>query len=228
MAFHVHDVYNRCLEVNMLFNPSEAVFARAMADLALANPFDPQQVSHHEALALAVDLPDEIKQRTAPVQPITERIAERHNISELLPRTLALAEVVRERLRFADANDAERTLYRDVVLFVLYFRFRERLQRTVEQTLHEPVSGPEARSRRRGGTRISYYEDFVRDLDEFLRPAGGAPAKLVAHWFAGFFQIRRAFQLIHAHILGASRPGKALRTAVWQSIFTHDMRRYRD
>ena len=41
------------------------------------------------------------------------------------------------------------------------------------------------------------------------------------------FQIRRAFDLIFRHIVGASRPAADLRAAVWQSIFTHDMRRYR-
>ena len=45
--------------------------------------------------------------------------------------------------------------------------------------------------------------------------------------FACFFQIRRAFDLVFRHIIGASRPAANLRAAVWQSIFTHDMRRYR-
>ena len=45
--------------------------------------------------------------------------------------------------------------------------------------------------------------------------------------FACFYQIRRAFHLIFRHLIGASRPAATLRAAVWQSIFTHDMRRYR-
>ena len=48
-----------------------------------------------------------------------------------------------------------------------------------------------------------------------------------SHLFACFFQIRRAFDLIFRHIIGASRPAANLRATVWQSIFTHDMRRYR-
>src|SRR5262249_24446859 len=47
------------------------------------------------------------------------------------------------------------------------------------------------------------------------------------HLFAGFFQIRRAFENIFRLIQGVSRPAVQLRAAVWQSIFTHDMRRYR-
>ena len=49
----------------------------------------------------------------------------------------------------------------------------------------------------------------------------------LGHVFAGFFQIRRAFQNIFNFIIGRSRPAAQLRAAVWESIFTHDMRRYR-
>ncbi|MEE9179870.1 MAG: sigma 54-interacting transcriptional regulator, partial [Vicinamibacteria bacterium] len=40
-------------------------------------------------------------------------------------------------------------------------------------------------------------------------------------------QIRRAFHHTFNHIVGASHPAARLRAAVWQSIFTHDFRRYR-
>jgi transcriptional regulator with GAF, ATPase, and Fis domain len=40
------------------------------------------------------------------------------------------------------------------------------------------------------------------------------------------FQIRRAFHLIHVKIGGRSRAIERLRAEVWQSIFTHDQRRY--
>jgi len=48
-----------------------------------------------------------------------------------------------------------------------------------------------------------------------------------AHWFADFFQVRRAFHHIYQFIIGRSMPAAHLRSAVWQSIFTHDLRRYR-
>ena len=49
----------------------------------------------------------------------------------------------------------------------------------------------------------------------------------VPHLFAAFFQIRRAFHYIFRNIVGDSAPVVRLRAAVWQSIFTRDMRRYR-
>ncbi|MDH3599365.1 MAG: sigma 54-interacting transcriptional regulator, partial [Candidatus Tectomicrobia bacterium] len=48
-----------------------------------------------------------------------------------------------------------------------------------------------------------------------------------AHLFACFFQVRRAFHHIFRCIVGGSQAAARLRAAVWQSIFTHDMRRYR-
>ena len=54
------------------------------------------------------------------------------------------------------------------------------------------------------------------------------PSRLEAdHLFACFFQIRRAFYHIFDFLVGGSLPAAKLRAAVWQSIFTHDMRRYR-
>src|SRR5262249_20140703 len=40
-------------------------------------------------------------------------------------------------------------------------------------------------------------------------------------------QVRRAFHFIYRNILGESAPAVRLRAAVWESIFTRDIRRYR-
>ena len=47
------------------------------------------------------------------------------------------------------------------------------------------------------------------------------------HTFACYRQIQRAFELTFRDIIGSSMAAARLRAAVWQSIFTHDMRRYR-
>ena len=70
---------------------------------------------------------------------------------------------------------------------------------------------------------------FLGDWDHYLKlPGVPAPGKREASYtFAGFFQIHRAFYHIFEHIIGSSLSAARLRAAVWQSIFTHDMRRYR-
>ncbi|MFH0947288.1 MAG: sigma 54-interacting transcriptional regulator, partial [Planctomycetota bacterium] len=47
------------------------------------------------------------------------------------------------------------------------------------------------------------------------------------HLFAFFFQLNRAFVNIYHCIIGGSAAAAALRSTIWQSIFTHDLRRYR-
>ncbi len=48
-----------------------------------------------------------------------------------------------------------------------------------------------------------------------------------SHVFACFRQIQTAFNHIFDNIIGSSLPAARLRASIWQSIFTHDMRRYR-
>jgi transcriptional regulator with GAF, ATPase, and Fis domain len=76
---------------------------------------------------------------------------------------------------------------------------------------------------------VPAYERFARDVRAFLELPGlsfpfpmDAPAL-----FAWGYQIRRAFHHTFRRIYGASMPAARLRAAVWQSIFTHDNRRYR-
>jgi len=47
-----------------------------------------------------------------------------------------------------------------------------------------------------------------------------------AHIFAISFQIRRAFRYIFTRIAGSNLPAAKLRASIWQSVFTHDVRRY--
>ena len=81
----------------------------------------------------------------------------------------------------------------------------------------------------REGGRASFYAEFLDDwkhhfdLPGVRWPTGHRPA----HTFACFLQISRAFYYIFTFIIGGSMPAARLRASVWQSVFTHDMRRYR-
>ena len=116
------------------------------------------------------------------------------------------------------AANKELTLYEDVVLYVLYDRFRPQLQAAIEPALEGTVPA-----------KIAFWPDFKRAFEHYLSlPDQPLPSNYEpAHIFAGFFQVRRAFHHIFDYIVGQSLPAARLRAAVWQSIFTHDMRRYR-
>ncbi len=128
-----------------------------------------------------------------------------------------LVESVRDRLvRGRAASASEVTLYAYVVMFLLYQRYAEDLHQ-----IHVAATP--------GRGRIACYRRYSDDLHHFLGlGAVELPGRVdPAHLFACFFQIRRAFKLIFQHIIGGSAPAAALRATVWQSIFTHGMRRYR-
>src|SRR5439155_8849266 len=79
------------------------------------------------------------------------------------------------------------------------------------------------------GRRVPFYEKFRADCQHFLDlPGAPLPGRQEpGHLFASLFQVRRAFHHIFWHIIGGSMSMARLRAAVWQSVFTHDTRRYR-
>ena len=73
------------------------------------------------------------------------------------------------------------------------------------------------------------YEAFEADASFFLRLEGlGSDLEgELPHLFALFFQLIRAFIWIDRTIVGSSVTTQRYRERIWESIFTHDMQRYR-
>ncbi|HLY37117.1 MAG TPA: sigma 54-interacting transcriptional regulator [Candidatus Binatia bacterium] len=189
-----------------IFTASEQAAASAIARLAYTNPFLPDRIEC-ERQALGSDFVD-----AAPVWSIQPDAVEQNpNVGRLARRAADIVQDFRERTRDgARPTDHEAALYEDVALYLLYARFEEDLWELVVR----PSAGRTA--------RVPFYGRFVRAAGELL-----TTTEDVAHVFACFFQIRRAFQHTFRGIVGGSLPAARLRAAVWQSIFTHDMRRYR-
>ena len=194
-----------------LFRAEERRTIESLARVADANPFSPEFVEGERAI---------LGPGHAPAGAVwslrTEPGAQSSGLARMGVVAERLARDARARLlRRPPATADELRLYASLVTFTLYQRYAE--------PLHEIHLDPE-RARR----RVACYRSFRRDLDHFL-VAGRLPLPQrvdPAHLFACFFQVRRAFHLIHRHIVGGSAPAARLRAAVWQSIFTHDMRRY--
>ena len=194
-----------------LFRAEERRAIESLARLADSNPFSPEFVAgereilgpEHARAGSVWSLrsgPEAESSALARIGVVAERAARDARERLLRRRTAA-----RDELR----------LYASLALFTLYQRYAE--------PLHALHLDPE-RARR----RVACYRSFRRDLEHFLVPDRLPLPERVdpAHLFACFYQVRRAFHLIHRHIVGASGPAARLRAAVWQSVFTHDMRRY--
>ena len=151
-------------------------------------------------------------------RPVNDPEKPRANVWRISERSRKLAEQVRERLTGgAKASAAELILYEDSVLHALYQGYYPRF--------FEASFGAAAKE----ANRWRFYADFREEWRRFLEiPGVRFPTRHdPTHTFACFRQIQRAFEQIFRDIIGGSMPAARLRASIWQSIFTHDMRRYR-
>lgn len=189
-----------------LLTSREHAFLEAVARLSYSNPFLPELLEF-ERLALGEAFVEEEAMWSLQVAD-PDRI--RGNTGEILRRLKALLDVLRDRLkRDPTASRQELELYEDGLLYWLYHSY------------HDSIFGASG--------RWAFYARFLKDWDHYLRipgvemPTGHEPR----HTFACYYQIVRAFHNTFENIIGNSVPAARLRAAVWQSVFTHDIRRYR-
>jgi transcriptional regulator with AAA-type ATPase domain len=192
-------------------NTPERTFLQAVSGLAYANPFLPDRTKH-ERRALGSDfVPSDPVWSVRVSNPEEPRV----NAWRIHERMEALAPELRRRLPAgATAPETDLVLYEDAILYLLYYRYTNRFYAAAFGT---------------AGAGWGVYRDFLGDWKSFFEiPGRQLPSvRDPLHTFACFVQIVRAFHYIFTHIVGNSLPAARLRSAVWQSIFTHDMRRYR-
>jgi transcriptional regulator with AAA-type ATPase domain len=185
----------------------------SVSRLAYANPFLPERVECERAVLGAEFVESE---------PVWSYRAEhpepRANVWRVTRRLEPLLEDLRGRLAAgARAGEHDLVLYEDAVLQLLY-------QRCYPHFFEAGFGRAQS-----GLARWSFYTTFLADWRHFLEiegvrsPSGHQPP----HTFACFRQIQRAFEIVFRDVIGSSLPAARLRASIWQSIFTHDMRRYR-
>jgi transcriptional regulator with AAA-type ATPase domain len=178
----------------------DRIFLERLSRLATANPFLPERIE------LERQILEDAFEEGSPVW--SKRLDRRNpNVLELEARATATANGIRARLGSgALGSDSDRRLYEELVFYILYYRFEEEFSRAMS----EPS--------------VRFYEPFCREAVSYLSTR---IEPSLTHWFSFLFQIRRASHHIFEFIVGSSYPAARLRAAIWQSIFTHDLRRYR-
>jgi DNA-binding NtrC family response regulator len=117
-----------------------------------------------------------------------------------------------------DVTPTELEVYEGLAFFLIYLRFTRKFESLVSDF---------ARSTD-GHVKANFWPEFVADFERLFRPEGRTlpsdhrPEVILAV----YFQIERAYVHIYEKIVGGSMPAARLRAAVWESIFSHDMRRY--
>src|SRR5207248_756523 len=130
------------------------------------------------------------------------------NVARLHTRLGPMIETVQARLENTpDAAPQDLAIYEECVHHLLYQRYYKDFT-------------------------ASSYGRFAEDWRRLLPPSPAdnprfETALLAPHFFACFRQVQRAFHHIFDNIVGNSMPAARLRASAWQSVFTHDLRRYR-
>ena len=195
-----------------LLTSEERAFLDSISQLAYSNPFLPERTGLERAALGSAHVERE------PIWSfsVTHPDRPRENVWRIAKKLEPLTEELRARfLSGRDAGDGDLVLYEDAAIHLLYQRYYSKFL--------QAGTSPSA------GGRWSFYKNFLADWRHFFSlegvrlPTGHEPR----HTFSCFRQIQRAFEQIYRAIIGGSMPAARLRAAIWQSIFTCDMRRYR-
>jgi DNA-binding NtrC family response regulator len=206
----------RRLQIMGLFRSSDWTAAEAIAGIFHVNPFGRERIKlERQALATAYKEEGPFI-RARPGEGRDELLG---NFPAMSERAEAIVSETRRRIEGGrTATREELLVYEDLALFLLYARHLEALESIVARSLQRP--GWDGRE-----TFMADYQKSFRNL--FHLPGHELPSRrdsLVV--FAWLFQVERAFTHIYSRIIGGSKPVARLREAIWESIFTRDMRRY--
>jgi transcriptional regulator with AAA-type ATPase domain len=196
-------------------NSEERNWLEAVSPLSYANPFLPERIQMERAV-----LGDEFVEGEPVWSYRMGNPDSRVNIARIMARLDPVLEQLQSRLRAgAQATERDLQLYEDAALHLLYQRSYRKF--------YEARFGPDSAAPVPG--RWRFYNEFLADWRHFFEiegirfPSGHEPR----HTFACYRQIQRAFEYVFRDIIGSSMPAARLRASIWQSIFTHDIRRYR-
>jgi transcriptional regulator with AAA-type ATPase domain len=189
-----------------VFSRQDRHFLSSVAKLGYGNPFLRERVALEKA-ALGREFVPGGEVWSASV---SDPDAESPNVTSIYKKLTALMEVLPQRLAAASVvSEEELVAYEESVHYLLYERYRPHFVAA------------------QGTWR--FYREFLADWNRLCRIPGKRFASDLepGHVFACFRQIQRAFHHIYDNIIGNSMPAARLRASIWQSVFTHDMRRYR-
>ena len=194
-----------------LFSSTERQLAEAISSLTFINPFIPARADTERAV-----LGSDYVTADTSWNFVAARGQERPNETRLRKKVTACVNEWRRRLGtgIPPATD-EWNLYQDAVVFDLYYSIEDDLFRLL---MDNPPRPP----------LKDVYARFLARFQQLLNlPSKNLHSDFTPeHLFACCHQVSRAFQGIYRSIIGFSPCMIRLRAAVWESIFTHDMRRY--
>lgn len=189
-----------------MFTNRERAFLEPVARLGYSNPFLSERPALEKAaLGREFAVEEKVWSRS-----VTDLAATRANVARIHARLHRELNAIRERLLTEqELNSPDASLYEECVHQLLYQRYYPDFVATTR--------------------RAPFYRQFLKDWRFYFDLPGKRfeTSMQPDHMFACFWQLQRGFHLIFDDIIGSSSVAARLRANVWQSVFTHDMRRYR-
>src|SRR5947208_6179395 len=171
-------------------------FLAALGEVVFGNPFSAERAQRIVRLVPDVALGDLDSNREALARVVEPR----------LERLLADGAQALKRLGVED-----RRLLELAFLYVCYHRYVPQIDALIERQATQ--GGP--------SLAVPFAGEAIAQLSR-----GHESEERVVRVFGFFFQLRRAFYFIHRSLAGGCESMRKLREALWNSVFTHDMRGY--
>ena len=210
-------VYKQIMSIKAvrLLSDSERVFAEAITRVNNANPFLRERIEAERAALGNEFQPAGAEWNTRP--PTAEPHANLITIMTRCEQLLAQIQARWPKDGRVAANELE--LYEALAGYWLYQSYSPRFDRVILAALGGKGEGG----------RVEFFNAFREDVQRCLALPGlrVLEAHTATHLFACAFQIRRAFHNIFLSLVGGSKSMAQLRAAIWQSICTHNLGRYR-
>lgn len=197
-----------------IFTREQWPLARKLSEIVYCNPFEETRWEL-ERECLGDDYQE--RERYVPAGEREELLAP--NMSRLLALACELMESARTKLAKAvDVAAEDLKVYENVAHFIVFHEFMGRYDSLIEKSL--------AGQLRSNSVRFYYeYRDRQRHFLAVSDATRFSPGQ-EALYFALYFQLRRAWLNIYRYLVGGSEAICKLRSRIWESCFTHDMRRF--
>src|SRR6267143_3811860 len=127
---------------------------------------------------------------------------------EALPRVVAPR---LQRLQDQHLGDEEQRLVEAALWYVCYHRAVPQIDALIERQAQQVGAS----------LAVPFADDVIAELLH-----SGLSEERALRIFAFFFQLRRAFYFIERSLAGECQSMRGLREALWNNVFTHDMRGY--
>jgi len=172
----------------------EREFFAILGDVVFGNPFNAQRA--------------ELILRLAPGAKPGDLTIDREALARVVaPKLAPFMQEGATGLQRLSAED--RRLVEPALLYVGYHRCVPHLDALIEKQANrsgDPLPVP-------------FADEVIADLVR-----GGLPSDQAPRYFALYYQLRRAFYFIHRSLAGDCESMRRFREALWNNVFTHDMR----